>query len=173
MPQLARSKAAIAAIPLVLVLGAPAWAVPGPGEAPAAAAPAADPSVTTVAALRDVGAGMWNWLTNQDGVPMSAMEPDVYDWNECAAIAHEEARELLVPEFVADIPRTDGWGHPLELCLWRPGHGRGHVMGVRSPGRDGKFQGTEYVALAFPLSEVDSDMVWMDGYFVTWPQATP
>ena len=173
MLQLARLTTAIAAPALVLALGGPAWAAQEPDAAPAAAVPAEDPSVTTVAALRNVGAAMWNWLTNQDGVPMSAMEPDVYDWSDCAAITHEEARSLLVPEFVAEIPLTDGWGHPLELCLWRPGHGRGHVMGVRSPGRDGKFQGTEYVALAFPLSEVDSDLVWMDGYFVTWPQATP
>ena len=139
--------------------------------ASSAAAPAADPSAATVAALRSVGAGMFNWLTHQDGVPMTAMEPDAYDWSGCAPISHEDARALLVPEFVAELPRTDGWGHPLELCLWRPGHPRGHLMGVRSPGRDGEFEGKEYTAAAFPPAEADHDLVWMDGYFVTWPEA--
>ena len=157
-----------AALAAVLLL---ALAAPGAGrDEPAAPEAAPDPSVTTVAALREVGGAMWNWLTHQDGVPMSAMEPDAYDWNDCPAISHEEARQLLVPELLRELPRTDGWGHPLELCLWRPGHGRGHVMGVRSPGRDGVFAGTKYVALGFPLSEADSDIVWMDGYFVSWPQ---
>jgi hypothetical protein len=114
---------------------------------------------------------MFNWLTHQADVPMTAMEPDLYDWSDCAPISHEDARAILVPEFVSELPRTDGWGHPLELCLWRPSYPRGHLMGVRSPGRDGVFAGREYTAAAFPPAEADHDLVWMDGYFVTWPEA--
>lgn len=41
--------------------------------------------------------------------------------------------------------------------------------GVRSPGRDGVFEGTTYAAGAYPVSDLDRDVVWIDGYFVTWP----
>jgi hypothetical protein len=130
-----------------------------------------DPSAVTIAAVRAVGGGMFSWLTNQEGVPMTAMEPEEFDWSGCPAVSHEEAAALLVPDMVAELPRTDGWGHPFELCLWRPGYPRGHLMGIRSPGRDGRFEGTKYRAGRFDPADPDRDLVWMDGIFVTWPQA--
>jgi hypothetical protein len=140
-------------------------------EKTAAPAPAADPTGATIAAMRSVGSAMFLWLTNQEDVPMSAMEPEEYDWSSCAAIGYAEALPLVGPGMVGEVPRTDGWGHPFELCLWRPGYPRGLLMGIRSPGRDGKFEGTVYRLGRFDPADPDRDLVWMDGTFVTWPQA--
>jgi hypothetical protein len=75
----------------------------------------------------------------------------------------------LVPEYINEVPRHDGWGHELELCLEREVLATTHGAGIRSPGRDGRFEGDGYTAGPFPPAEPDHDVVWMDGFFVAWP----
>ena len=43
------------------------------------------------------------------------------------------------------------------------------MIGIRSPGRSGDFDGTTYTNGTFPSTEYDSDIVWSDGYFVRAP----
>ena len=76
-----------------------------------------------------------------------------------------------MPEYIAVVPKTDGWGHPLEYCLRTDGAlGAQYQLGVRGAGRDGRFEGDAYSTGPFPPTDVDRDVVWIDGFFVTWPE---
>ena len=92
-----------------------------------------------------------------------------FDWSACPAVTHEEAEAMLAPYLEPGaLPRTDGWGHELALCVRR--EGSGPVIGIRSAGADGKFEGNLYEVGPFDPDDQDRDVVWLDGYFVRWPQ---
>lgn len=128
----------------------------------------------TVTTVREVGSALYYWVldhTNRN-VEADGEAPAKPRWSACPPLAYEEAQRLLVPQYIAELPRTDGWGNDLELCLARERLqvGAHLVVGVRSAGRDGQFEGDEYSTGAFDPADYDRDVVWLDGYFVTWPQ---
>lgn len=146
----------------------------------------------TLQAMRDGGTGMFSWVTDQiiasdqasaesfradsSGAATDAEPeretPDTITWAACPAISYEELNALLVPDYIAELPRRDGWGHDLQYCLDRePTEAQRWIAGIRSPGRDGAFQSDIYTAGPFAASAPDRDVVWMDGYFITWPSA--
>jgi hypothetical protein len=150
---------------------------------------AADPSKATVTTLREAGVAMFYWAadlpggskgeaeveTKADPAPAAAAEPATVRWSRCPAMSYDEVRELVVPRYIAELPRTDAWGHPLEFCVDREGaKNHGHfALGVRSAGADGRFDGDEYKVGAFDLADVNHDLVWLDGYFMAWPMRQP
>jgi hypothetical protein len=154
-----------------------AEAARGQVEAAPAGSPAGDDAAAraTIESVRTIGKALFGWVSAQPRDESAAAAPSEeavrVDWSQCPAISHAEAVALLVPTYVASLPATNGWGHPFELCLRRPVPGRGQmVMGVRSPGRDGRFENADYAVGAFSPEEHDRDVVWLDGYFMTWPQ---
>lgn len=133
----------------------------------------------TVATLRTVGTAMFAWLTDaraqgaaagggetEEGEPVTEM-----DWGQCPRISRDDLTALLVPRYLAELPAADAWGHDLEFCLDRAHPERASlVAGLRSPGRDGRFSGSTYPIGPFPATATDRDLVWLDGYFITWPE---
>jgi prepilin-type N-terminal cleavage/methylation domain-containing protein len=88
-----------------------------------------------------------------------------------SAIAYSDLTTLLEPTYMRNIPRTDGWGWPLEFALDHPiGGPQAALYAVRSPGRDGQFAGGAYTA--GPTTEFDCDIVYSAGSFVVWPEGT-
>jgi general secretion pathway protein G len=82
-----------------------------------------------------------------------------------AAVTYDELRTGLTPTYLRQIPRYDGWGQPFEF-------GAGpdtKVYGIRSPGRDGVYEGTTY--LAVETTSPDCDIVFGEGHFVRYPGA--
>jgi hypothetical protein len=157
-----------ASLTLSLLLPLAALAPPAPAQA---ADGSPDPQQVTIDRIREVGVALFGYLTDH---PVSASsagggDDERHDWSGCPALSHREATALLVPEYLKVVPATDGWGHPLELCLRRVS-GPGGSIGVRSAGRDGRFEGTSYQQGAFPSTRLDADLVWIDGYFVRWPE---
>ena len=148
-----------------------------------AEAKAADPRRVTLDTIREVGRALYYWAVDvagereahpqADGKPRE--QPPTVRWNDCPAVTYEEARSLVVPRYLAELPRTDAWGNPLELCVDREGvKAKGQlVLGVRSAGADGKFDGNVYTVGAFDRAQLDHDLVWLDGYFIAWPQPQP
>ena len=146
---------------------------------------AADPLQATAKTLREVGSAMYFWSVDTAGeraaepaadskaaAAKSEQQPAAtVRWSRCPAASFDDVQKLLVPRYLAELPRTDGWGHPLELCMDREGvkaHAH-YVLGVRSAGADGRFDGDEYTVGAFDRADLNHDMVWLDGYFVAWP----
>ena len=116
---------------------------------------------------------MYAWLTDLESTPSGAgpgeeATPDRFSWSRCPPISYAEITRLLVPEYIAAVPKTDGWGHPLEYCLRADGAlGTQYQLGVRGAGRNGRFESDAYSTSPFPPTDVDRDVVWIDGFFVT------
>jgi type II secretion system protein G len=86
-------------------------------------------------------------------------------------VTYAELTTLLAPTYMRNIPRTDGWGFPLDFAMDQPvGGPQASNYAVRSPGRDGQFSGNSYNA--GPTTEFDCDIVYSGGAFVVWPEGT-
>jgi len=142
-----------------------------------------DRAKITVRRSREIGTAMMSWLT-EACAQNSCQPPEGFDveaakagpkgvvhWSDCPSISHEELTALLSPAFLLEVPQFDGFGNRLEFCvrsrdqLYYPQA----VLGVRSPGRDGIFEGDTYTIGPFPADDVDKDIYWQDGYYLTWP----
>ena len=77
-----------------------------------------------------------------------------------STMTYEDVRKALVPNYIRDIPRFDGWGRPLEFGAV------GGIYGIRSPGRDGVFEGTTYQNGV--ADNPDCDIVYSNGNFVRY-----
>jgi prepilin-type N-terminal cleavage/methylation domain-containing protein len=78
------------------------------------------------------------------------------------AMTYDTVRTVLVPTYTKNMPQTDGWGRPFEFGAV------GSVYGIRSPGRDGVYEGTDYPTGA--TENPDCDIVYSGGNFVRWPE---
>ena len=122
----------------------------------------------TVADIRNTGTAMFSWLTDQVGAAaagQSQVELDRY-----SLLSREELQEILVPQYMQTVPEKDGWGNPYEYYLNVENPLAEQVMGIRSPGRDGRFSADRYTVTSFEPNDFDQDIVWADGFFVRWPQ---
>lgn len=129
----------------------------------------------TVSQIRNTGTAMFSWLTDQVGAAAAGqsqtdMDNHVVEFKRLPPISHEELTKILVPQYIQKVPETDGWGHPYEYFLNVEDPMATQVMGVRSPGRDGRYSASDYTITAFDPEDFDEDIVWLDGFFVRWPQ---
>ena len=85
-------------------------------------------------------------------------------------ISPEALEKVLVPKYIAAIPKQDPWGNAYEFHLNTNNPNAVRAMGLRSAGRDGRFAGSVYEVGPFGGADYDQDVAWMDGYFVRWPQ---
>ncbi len=114
---------------------------------------------------------LWTWAA-EHARPASSTTATVttasVDWSKCPRLTLLEAKALLAPVYAEQLVATDGWGNLLEYCLRRDDPAAPFGVGVRSPGRDGAFEGNLYQRGELARGDVDSDIVWLDGKFVTW-----
>jgi hypothetical protein len=141
--------------------------------APKAQAPAPDPDLAkqrqTVDDIRNLGTALFSWLTDEVGAG-AAGKTQTVDMKVYPGITMAELEKLLVPDYIPAIPKTDAWGHPLEVRVNVKEYLSEKVMSIRSPGRDGKFSGDVYKVEGFKPTDYDQDIVWADGYFLRWPE---
>jgi prepilin-type N-terminal cleavage/methylation domain-containing protein len=78
-------------------------------------------------------------------------------------VTYDALRARLAPGFIPSLPRYDGWGNPLEFATV------GKVYAVRSPGRDGVFEGTSYSLDS--TNSPDCDIVYSNGAFIRYPES--
>lgn len=127
----------------------------------------------TVADIRNTGTAMFSWLTDQVGAAaagQSQTEIGDIDLDDYPVLSRDEVQSILLPQYMQTVPEKDGWGNPYEYYLNVENPLAVHVMGIRSPGRDGRFSADSYTITSFDPSEFDEDIVWADGFFVRWPQ---
>lgn len=179
---------------LVAVLAAslaPSASAQKPAPQPAESAKAQSQTVNDI---RNVGTALFSWLTDQvndDSKPTAAdpkadkacvswkhekeagVEVDicqVVEIDRLPVISYQELVQLLVPQYITAIPEKDGWGHPFEFHLDRKHVLNKSVMAIRSAGADGTFSGNRYKTGSFRPAEAGEDLVWMDGFFIRWPE---
>ena len=130
----------------------------------------------TVADMRNVGTAMFSWLTDQVSAAAAGQsqvpEPQRVNLSDYPEISHADLTTILTPLYLQTVPEIDGWGSPYEMGLNVENPLAQQVMSLRSPGRDGFFDGDSYVITSFEPTAYDEDIVWADGFFVRWPQQT-
>ena len=128
----------------------------------------------TVADIRNVGTAMFSWLTDQVGAAAAGQSetpaPKEVALSDYPEISHEELAGILVPQYILEVPATDGWGNEYEFHLNTENPLAAQVMSIRGPGREGAFSTDTYTVTSFDPTSFDEDIVWADGFFVRWPQ---
>lgn len=157
MPCLRHS--AIALATLLVALPAAAEELSHPADAKA--------QLATIATMRNLGTAMFAWLTDNLQAGSRALPPVHVENYE--RLSRQDLEGLLTPRYIGAIPTKDGWGHDLEVYL-ASDLLADTVMMIRSPGRDGHFDGDVYEPEVFPDFRYDQDLVWSDGFFVCAPQ---
>jgi len=128
----------------------------------------------TVGDMRDIGAAWFSWLTDQVGAA-AAGTAKTYTLPG-GSVDGDTLLGTLYPNdnmfYIQEVPNKDGWGGPFEY--WYSGNPlSAQVMAIRSFGRNGvagpNGSGTTYTMGPFLSSDYDQDIVWADGFFVTYP----
>ena len=128
---------------------------------------------STVQVMREAGTAMYAHFGAGEKSP-DADAPTQVDWTDCSPISTAKLRKMADKQGWGPLPHLDGWGYELEYCVdenllkGEPASGA-HRFGVRSTGMDGQFAGVVYPIGAFDPAEPAHDLVWLDGYFATWP----
>lgn len=86
------------------------------------------------------------------------------------SVTYQQMMDMLVPTYVREVARTDGWNFPMEFVTDQAiGSATGAASyAIRSPGRDGKTEGNTYNG--GPTTEFDCDIVYTGGQFIAWPE---
>jgi len=130
----------------------------------------------TVGDERDWGVAAMSWLTDQLGAAAAGGTNSVNigsEWSGQNTL--QEVTDQLVPRYIQDVPRLDGWKHPFQYDLNISDPGARRVVLVMSGGRDstlaadGDPTGTFSVGSFFP-TDYDQDIIWGDGFFIRWPE---
>lgn len=83
---------------------------------------------------------------------------------------YAEMAVILTPTYMRGLPTQDGWGHAygysIDAAVGSTTPAEEYV--IRSPGRDGQFDGTTYTP--GPNDDPDTDIVFSAGSFVVWPE---
>lgn len=81
------------------------------------------------------------------------------------SVAYDDLHSALSPTYSRNLPKTDGWGRPFEFAI-----GAGPKQyAIRSAGRDGSMEETEYTA--GEVDHFDCDIIYANGAFITFPVA--
>jgi hypothetical protein len=120
----------------------------------------------TVKTLRNLGTAYLSYMVDQDDFGGDGPRTD-------SPLTIEELRERLHPSeeffYMLEVPERDGWGNALEFWV-RPTEWPKYDVLIRSPGSDGKFESSVFWDDgAYPARRHSKDIVWADGYFLTWP----
>ena len=124
----------------------------------------------TMADCRLLGGAMMGWLTDQVSAAAAGQATTVVDLSLYDPITPAELAKQLVPTYIQDIPAYDGWKRPYDLYLDTVVPIESHVLGLRSTGQGSVAEGDTYISGAFDPTDYERDIVWVDGFFVRWPQ---
>ena len=123
----------------------------------------------TVADVRNTGTAMFSWLTDQVGAAAAGATTTV-NVSSYASLSTATIATILAPQYMQEVPALDGWKNSYEYYLNTANPLAAQVMMIRSLGRDKTAEGGSYNVTSFDPTNYDEDIVWADGFFVSWPQ---
>ena len=116
----------------------------------------------TMADMRTTGTAVMSWLVDRQDTTLPP------GWTEGQILSPDELAAQLVPEYVGSVPPVDGWGFDFVIEVVGDDISTRGFLRISSPGRDGFFN-PQQVEGAFDSIEYDSDIVWQDGFFLSYP----
>jgi len=124
----------------------------------------------TVAECRLAGGAMMSWITDQASAAAAGSTASDVDVTQYPSITYSALTSLLIPTYVQALPQSDGWHTDYDYHLDTANPKGLHPLLMRSAGRDKVFSATTYTTGAFDVTDYDQDIVWINGFFVRWPQ---
>lgn len=124
----------------------------------------------TVADIRVTGTAMFSWLTDEIGAAAAGAAVTTVDIGNYQTISIEDLSDKLVPLYIQVVPPTDGWKNPYQYFLNVDTPLAANVMAMGSGGRDKSDISGTYTVAGFNPTDYDQDILWADGFFVSWPQ---
>jgi type II secretion system protein G len=130
----------------------------------------------TMADARNVGGAWFAWYTDQLSAAAAGAATTDFSWSGFTSITPTSLLDQIGPStthptYIQTVPENDAWGNSFEYNQATDiATAPDHIIGLRSPGRDGVFDGTSYVVKAFISSQFSKDIVWADGFFIQWPE---
>lgn len=127
----------------------------------------------TVADERNLGTAAMSWMVDQ--LAAAAAGGSGTEWSLTSGMASTGAsglRGILVNQYIQAVPDRDGWKNLYEFQINSTDLSGEQFIAIGSGGRDGStavLTGTITVG-AFDPTDYDQDIIWSDGFFVTWPQ---
>ncbi len=125
----------------------------------------------TVADIREVGGAWFSWLTDQVGAAAAGQQ--TFDFDFGSVISASDLQSTLFPGstffYIQTVPRVDGWGGEYEYRSNPATLRTTPILGIRSPGRDQSAASGSYAVGPFISTDYDEDIVWADGFFITYP----
>ncbi len=130
----------------------------------------------TVADIRNTGTAWMSWLTDQVGAA-SAGAAKTWDGGETEMVDYPTLFNYMHPSdsffYMQEVPQEDGWKYDFRFGA----NGNllaSNVLVICSGGRDGSAvdstcSGTSHNVAPFVATDYDTDIIWADGYFVSWP----
>ena len=128
----------------------------------------------TMADIRNTGQCWMSWLTDQASAAAAGTPVRTYDFTGdlgSTLTAAELLSTLYVNQtffYCSDVIERDAWGYDLEY-RWSGDPLAAQVVGIRSRGQDGLFDQDQYPIGPFTTTNYTIDIVWADGFFVSYP----
>ncbi len=131
----------------------------------------------TMGDIRNVGAAWFSWLTDQiSAASAGSGATNKYNFGSFTKQnigASNLLKTLFDPNgvtYIQTVPERDGWGGTIEYAHNDDVLGE-RVMGIRSLGRGAAVDfGSDYPMGGFNATDYDQDIVWVDGFFIRYPQ---
>jgi len=125
----------------------------------------------TMVDARNVGNSMMSWLTDQASAAAAGASGtvDLGDWTGTSDL--DEIRSELVPRYIQEIPRLDGWKQSFDYRMDISNPQGERLFLITSGGRDKGAPSGQYSIGAFQPTDYDQDIIWADGLFLRWPQS--
>jgi prepilin-type N-terminal cleavage/methylation domain-containing protein len=126
----------------------------------------------TMADARTVGNSMMSWLTAQAAAAAAGAAVDgTFQLSEWTGITdYEDIRAQLVPSYIQDLPRLDGWKRDFGYTMLIDDPQADRLFLITSNGRDASLASDQYTIGSFDPTDYDQDIIWADGLFLRWPQ---
>lgn len=125
----------------------------------------------TIADMRTLGTAWMEWTGAEDLIPSVGVDDGLIDLAALGPPATvADLASLLGPDYLPTPIELDGWKNPLELRILLGEDGTASLL-IRSAGRDRIWQSESYQVGPFVPGDYDQDLVWMDGFFVRWPES--
>ena len=124
----------------------------------------------TVADIRITGTAMMAWLSDEVGAAAAGQTATTIEIGDYKTITRAGLSQLLVPHYIEVLPLLDGWKTQYQYFLDIANPLSLHVMGMGSGGLDKSTIAGSYTVGSFDPTDYEQDILWVDGYFVRWPQ---
>ncbi|MFP3938919.1 MAG: Tfp pilus assembly protein FimT/FimU [Thermoanaerobaculia bacterium] len=128
----------------------------------------------TMGDMKDTGTAWFAWLTDQYGAAAAAGASSSQYSLPDNDYGFSSVQEDLEPQYIQEVPENDAWQNAYTYCRAASVSdvlSSDTALGIGSGGRDGSEVTCGTVdSGSFDSTDYDQDIVWADGFFVTYPQ---